>query len=118
MVISEVRFAVGLLSCTSDLVQYIKFQLDEKNPLIQLSHESIWKDSYGNDFGLSRIMCKNTFGRRLIYQSGGSFGFNSFLGLYPDLSIGVVLLTNTSDATMEKKLSIIADEICDKLTKK
>jgi CubicO group peptidase (beta-lactamase class C family) len=109
--------AGGIFSTTSDMLQYLKFHLDEKNEVVALSH----KVTFGNidDFAIGlnwqeQITSKK---HKKIWQSGGTFGFSSYCVIYPELKIGIVLLTNESDQTAQRGLEEISDKIFETLIK-
>lgn len=107
--------AGGIFSTTSDMLQYLKFHLDEKNEVVALSHKVTTGNI--NDFAIGlnwqeQITSKK---HKKIWQSGGTFGFSSYCVIYPDLNIGIVLLTNESDPTAQGGLEKIADKLFEKL---
>lgn len=108
--------AGGIFSTTSDMLQYLKFHLDEKNEVVALSHKVTTGNI--NDFAIGlnwqeQITSKK---HKKIWQSGGTFGFSSYSVIYPELKIGIVLLTNESDPTAQGGLEEIADKIFEKLS--
>jgi CubicO group peptidase (beta-lactamase class C family) len=107
--------AGGIFSTTSDMLQYLKFHLDEKNEVVALSHR-VTKGNI-NDFAIGlnwqeKITEKK---HKKIWQSGGTFGFSSYCVIYPELKIGIILLTNESDPTAQGGLEEIADKLFEKL---
>jgi CubicO group peptidase (beta-lactamase class C family) len=56
-------------------------------------------------------MNKTPAGHRRIWQSGGSFGFSSYCVIFPELRLGIVLLSNESDQNSQGRLNAMADEI-------
>jgi CubicO group peptidase (beta-lactamase class C family) len=52
---------------------------------------------------------------RKIWQSGGTFGFSSYCVIYPELDIGIVLLSNQADRTAQGALETAADFIFDSI---
>ncbi len=61
--------------------------------------------------GLNWQMNKTSAGNRRIWQSGGSFGFSSYCVVFPELRLGIVLLSKESDQNSQGRLSAMADEI-------
>jgi CubicO group peptidase (beta-lactamase class C family) len=82
----------GLYSDTADMARYVRWQLDEKDPVIAQAHALIagtpadGKGLIWNE-GLDR-------GERMLWHGGGSFGMSSQVVLYPARQRGVVLLAN------------------------
>ena len=108
--------AGGLRSSVSDMLKYVKFHLDENNEVIGLSHKPSWGDIQYYASGLNWQMIKPAGKPRKIWQSGGSFGFSSYCAVFPDLNIGIVLLSNESDQNSQGRLNTMADEILAGLT--
>lgn len=97
--------AAGKINSTvPDMLNYIKFHLDESNPVIKLSHAATFGDINSFAIGLNWQMNKTNDGYRRIWQSGGSFGFASYCVVYPELNIGIVLLSNEADRTAQSGL--------------
>lgn len=109
--------AGGINSTIADMVAYARFHLDEKNPLVSLSHKPTWGDIQYYASGLNWQMQAKANQPRRIFQSGGTAGFSSFMVIYPDLNVGIVLLSNESDQNSQGALSQAAEAILDKLMK-
>jgi CubicO group peptidase (beta-lactamase class C family) len=93
------------------MLKYVKFHLDENNEVIRLSHRTSWGDIKYYASGLNWQMINTAEGHRKIWQSGGSFGFSSYCAVFPDLNVGIVLLSNESDQNSQGRLNTMADEI-------
>lgn len=110
--------AAGAINSTiPDMLNYIKFHLNESNPAIRLSHAPTFGDINSFAIGLNWQMNKTSTGHRRIWQSGGSFGFASYCVLYPELNTGIVLLSNESDQTAQNALAEAANRIFEGITK-
>jgi CubicO group peptidase (beta-lactamase class C family) len=104
--------AAGKINSTvPDMLNYIKFHLNEKNPVIKLSHAPTFGDINYFAIGLNWQMNKTSDGHRRIWQSGGSFGFASYCVVYPELNIGIILLSNEADQTAQSGLQEAARKI-------
>ncbi len=109
--------AGGIYSTTSDMLQYLKFHLDEKNEVVALSHKVVSGNIEDWAIGLNwqeQITAKK---HKKIWQSGGTFGFGSYCVLYPDYDIALILLSNESDPSTQHGLEEIADKIFETLNK-
>lgn len=95
------RYAGGLLSCTSDLITYLKFQ-KENNPLfstgtientIQTGIDFLGKDQlfYKNGW----FVFKPDDVSEILLHNGGTGGFTSFLAYNKHTKKGVVMLSNS-----------------------
>jgi CubicO group peptidase (beta-lactamase class C family) len=89
----------------------MKYHLNEDDEVIRLSHRPTWGDIQYYASGLNWQMKKTPAGRRKIWQSGGSFGFSSYCVIFPELRLGIVLLSNESDQNSQGRLNALADEI-------
>jgi serine-type D-Ala-D-Ala carboxypeptidase/endopeptidase len=107
--------AGGIFSTIPDMLQYLKFHLDEKNEVIALSHKVTTGDINEHAIGLNWQEQITSKKHKKIWQSGGTFGFSSYCVIYPALNIGIILLTNEADRTAQGGLEEIADKIFDKI---
>jgi serine-type D-Ala-D-Ala carboxypeptidase/endopeptidase len=110
--------AAGKINSTiPDMLNYIKFNLNENNAVIKLSHTTTFGNIDNFAIGLNWQMNKTPDGHRRIWQSGGSFGFSSYCVIYPELNIGIVLLSNEADRTaqggLEEAAKVIFEAIKD-----
>lgn len=107
--------AGGIFSTVSDMLHYIKFHLDETNEIVALSHKVTTGNI--NDYALGLNWQEQIISKKYkkIWQSGGTFGFSSYCVIYPELNIGIVLLTNESDPNSQGGLEEIADKIFEKI---
>lgn len=110
--------AGALRSSVSDLLRYVAFHLDEKNEVVKLSHRTTWGEIRYYASGLNWQMNLTPGGHRRIWQSGGSFGFSSHCVVFPELGLGLVLLSNESDRDSQGRLNTLANEIMEGLGEK
>lgn len=85
----------GLHSTPTDLVKYMKLQLDKSNPIVNESHRKLYKE--GSDFweGYHWYIIENE--KELIYRHhGGIYGMQNWFVIYPKQNIGISIITNTS----------------------
>lgn len=100
----------GLTSTTTDMLKFIHLQLNTKDPAVQLSHEKLVSpDVYS--IGLNWLIYKYDDGYSQIWTDGGTYGFCSYIILYPELNTGIVLLSNENDEASYGRLSGLADAI-------
>lgn len=103
--------AGGLRSTVSDLLKYVGFHLNEADEVVKLSHRPTWGEIKYYASGLNWQMNMTQGGRRRIWQSGGTFGFASHCAVFPELGLGIVLLSNESDRDSQGRLDTLAKEI-------
>lgn len=107
----------GLNSSTLDLLKFIKFQLDTTNKAVNLSHQKTFNAGWCN-IGLSWRIYKFEDGNHQLWVDGGTFGFSSYVILYPEINSGIVVLSNEADPSSSDKVSDISDNIFNFLKKK
>lgn len=105
--------AGGIVSTIQDMMQYLKFHLDETNEIVALSHKITMGDIRNYAIGLNWQEVITSKQHKKIWQSGGTFGFSSYCVIYPELDIAIVFLTNEADNTAQTELGQIADTIVD-----
>lgn len=103
--------AGGLFSTIPDMLEYLKFHLDEKNEVVALSHKVTWGDINKYAIGLNWQEAITSKKYKKIWQSGGTFGFSSYCIIYPDYNIAIVFLTNEADNTAQEELGNIAEKL-------
>lgn len=109
--------AGGLYSNIPDMLNYINFHLNENDPVVALSHKTTYGNTNTFAISLNWQINKTNEGYRRIFQSGGSFGFSSYLAVFPEVNIGIILLTNEADQTAQPALGNICQEIFEYLKK-
>lgn len=115
-IMKDAQGAGGLYSSTGDMINYINYQLDESNPVVKLIHTPTWGDMKTLAIGFNWQMDNNGKNhQRQLWHTGGTFGFNSYMVMYPDQQIGIVLLTNEYDNNAQARLAKIATEVYNSL---
>lgn len=110
--------AGGIFSTVQDMLNYIRFHLDETNPVVALSHKAVKGNINDYAVGLNWQEMITSKKNKKIWQSGGTFGFSSYCVIYPELNIGIILLTNESDRTAQGRLEEVADKIFERINSK
>jgi len=107
----------GMTSTVNDLLKYIHLQLKKDDSAIAMSHQKMFKpDIYA--IGLNWLIYRYDDGYSQVWTDGSTLGFSGFIIVYPELSCGMVLLTNEADNTSYQKLSSFADKIFNALKQK
>jgi len=107
----DLRVAASIASSTSDMLKYMAFQLNEKDPVVALSHQPTFGKIEDGAVALNWKVKITEDGRRSISHTGGSLGFSSYMVFYPDLNSGIVLLSNEADQGTQNELINLADKI-------
>ena len=105
------RAAGGLRYSARDMAKYVARQLDESDPAVRLSHQPQWGDPKERAIGFNWIIETTIDGGTRLSHSGGTFGFASYMELYPEEHYGVVLLANRSADTTQGELRAVAERI-------
>ena len=97
----------GFYSSANDMAKFIQLHLNNgKTNNIQLIDKGLLDDMYkipfpvkfqeeGYALGIGKWYRNNTY---FVNHNGGGFGFSSSMTWYPELKIGIALLTNSADA--------------------
>jgi len=102
----------GIVSTVPDMLNYLRFHLDEKNEIVATSHQHLWNGKYGDfDIGFFWQINKNGSNPDVIFQNGGAFGTSSWVSIIPEKDIGIFIVTNTSGANIHQKLNEIVNKI-------
>ncbi|WP_276834875.1 serine hydrolase domain-containing protein [Chryseobacterium cucumeris] len=112
----DLRVAASIASSTSDMLKYMAFQLNEKDPVVSLSHQPTFGKMEDGAIALNWKVKKTEDGRS-ISHTGGSLGFSSYMVFYPDLNSGIVLLSNEADPGTQNELINLADKIMIPITR-
>lgn len=100
----------GLSSNTSDLVKFIQLQLDTTQSAVNLSHQKTFNNGWAN-IGLTWLMYRFDDGNHQLWADGGTYGFTSYVIIYPELNSGIAVLSNEADPSSSDRVSDIADSI-------
>lgn len=107
---------IGIHSTTSDLIKYMRLQLDETNAVIKESHKAFFETPYGFSIGYHwNILIDDN---NTIYRHhGGIFGMQNWLLIYPKYNMGISILSNTSFNDTGDILEDVAENIADTIKK-
>jgi D-alanyl-D-alanine-carboxypeptidase/D-alanyl-D-alanine-endopeptidase len=100
-----------LKSTIADMTKYMQFQLEEKNPAVKMTHKIEWGDVNSFSLGMNWFINKTTDEKLKIRDDGTTFGFTTYILMYPEQKFGVVLMANTYSPTSNNDLGKIAEEI-------
>ena len=109
--------AGGLKSSLADMMVYMKYQLEEKNAVVIMSHKLTWGKPESTAVGLVWQTKINFDGKRDIWEMGGTGGQSCLIDLYPERNFGIVILTNENDGQGEaqNRISDMGDSIYNEL---
>lgn len=106
----------GIKSTTSDLINFIKFQLDENNLVVKESHRMLYSENNMQMGYLLPIFNDSEYG--IFYQiHGGAFGTQNFLMIIPKYKLGISIITNQSGPHTQEKLSSTLNNLLFEITK-
>jgi CubicO group peptidase (beta-lactamase class C family) len=96
-------------STPADLLRYAQANLAERDPAVRLAHQSTTTLPTGYAVGLVWRLDTDAAGRRRIYHSGHSPGYNTWVALYPDQDVAVVLMVN--DNISQDRLTVLGEAL-------
>jgi D-alanyl-D-alanine-carboxypeptidase/D-alanyl-D-alanine-endopeptidase len=107
--------AGGLKSSLADMLTYMKYQLEEKNAVVTMSHKPTWGKPESTAVGLVWYTKTNFDGKRDIWESGSTGGHSCLIDMYPERNFGIVILTNESDRESQDRITDMAETIYNEL---
>lgn len=107
------RYAGGIISCTSDLIRYLKYQKNN-NPLFKSDNEFQPIQTGIDDLGEGQLFYKNGWFNlqpdeetEILIHNGGTGGFTSFVAFNKKTEMGIVILSNSVSLIDDIGLKII-----------
>jgi CubicO group peptidase (beta-lactamase class C family) len=97
--------AGGILSTAEDMLNYLNYQMSEKEDATKLAHKITFSDK--QKLGLAWFISKTKFGNELTWHNGGTYGFSSFSGFIKEKNCSVVVLANSATQIDYIGLSIL-----------
>ena len=102
----ELPGAGGIVSTVPDLLTYLEAHLSpETTPIpeaLELATEARVRATENLEFGLGWEIYQVADGERIIYHFGSTMGFRSYIGMAPDFDVGIVVLGNSRDSTINE----------------
>ena len=94
----------------SDMLKYLKLNLNEKDQAVKLAHRPLFKVSEegADSIGIFWFVKKSPDNQRIVYHAGGSFGTTSYCEIRPDQKSGIILISNDASPGTEDDLKKIA----------
>lgn len=103
--------AGGIHSTVRDMLKYLRFQMAEEDANVRMTHRMTFASWEEDAYGFQWYMGRNTSGDFYLRNTGGTKGFSSYVVLYPDRNVGIVLLANEADDTTQAQLHAVAMRI-------
>ena len=109
-------------STTIDLLNYIKFQLNEENESIQKTHQTLYDKELifgdaNNKIGYFWIIREDEILGKNLSHHGGAFGTQNWMFLYPEKDLGITIITNQGDFQTGGKLMYVVNGIINEIKK-
>ncbi len=96
---------------TDDLLRFASWQLVERDASVKLAHQPTWyTPDKRQSVALYWLGAETPLGRRLQY-SGGTYGFEATVVLYPDVNLALVLLANKAADGAQDSLRALSARI-------
>jgi serine-type D-Ala-D-Ala carboxypeptidase/endopeptidase len=106
--------AASLKSTTADLLKYIAWHIAERDPAVILTHQSagntVWSPDNHYTVGLNWQILRSP-DQRSLFTNGNVPGFHSECVMFPELHLGIIVLSNEEVAKSRTDLSALADQI-------
>ncbi|WP_461041862.1 serine hydrolase domain-containing protein [Spirosoma harenae] len=106
----ELQAASALKSTVADMLHYIQWNVAEQTETARLAHQPTWKSGNSYSAGLNWQMLQSS-GNRVIWQDGNIPGFSSLCINYPELNMGIVVLSNECDRTTASRITTLANQV-------
>lgn len=101
-------------SNANDLLNYIKWQLDEENPVVKLTHQALFHDVENIWIGYYWEVIKNQSGEHIEHH-GGLYGSQNWLIVHPEENFGISIVSNSSFPEANSLLKEAANSILEQL---
>ncbi|MBD2751599.1 serine hydrolase domain-containing protein [Spirosoma validum] len=106
----QLQGAAALKSTVTDMLKYVQWNVAEQTEAVKLTHRSTWGDSTRYSAGLNWQILHSS-GYRAIWQDGNIPGFSSLCVNYPELNMGIVILSNECDRSTASRITALANQI-------
>lgn len=103
--------AAGLEYSAADMARYIGAQLKASDAAIALTHKPAWGEVNRSAIGYNWSVANTMDGEKRLSHTGGSFGFASFVDLYPESHYGIAILSNHSGPKTQGELVAMSERI-------
>ncbi|UFH54244.1 serine hydrolase [Spirosoma sp. KNUC1025] len=110
----ELQGAGALKSTVTDMLNYIRWNVAEQAESAKLAHRPTWGDANRYSAGLNWQMLQSS-GNRVIWQDGNIPGFSSLCVNYPELNMGIVVLSNECDRMTASRITTLVNEVAQAL---
>jgi CubicO group peptidase (beta-lactamase class C family) len=101
----------SIKSSVADMLNYLRYQLDEKDKAVKLTHRIFRGDVDKGANGFQWSIGKTYNWDYYLYTDGGTKGFRTFCMMYPEYDLGFILLTNETDANAGRQLYAIVQAL-------
>jgi len=107
---NQLQGACAVKSTVADMLKFIQWNVAEQDKAANLSHQLTWGDENRYSAGLNWQVL-NTAGYRVIWQDGNIPGFSSLCVNYPELDMGIIVLSNECDRQTASRIRVLANQI-------
>ncbi|MCX6214266.1 serine hydrolase domain-containing protein [Spirosoma sp.] len=106
----QLQGASALKSTVADMLNYIQWNVAEQADAARLAHQLTWGNENGYSAGLNWQMIQLA-GQRVIWQDGNLPGFSSLCVNYPELNMGIIVLSNECDRRTASRITTLVNHI-------
>ncbi len=106
----QLQGASALKSTVADMLNYIQWNVTEQSDAARLTHQPTWGNVSRYSAGLNWQM-QQSAGYRAIWQDGNIPGFSSLCVNYPELDMGIIVLSNECDRTTASRITSLTNQV-------
>ncbi|GAB3990861.1 hypothetical protein GCM10028807_19020 [Spirosoma daeguense] len=106
----DLQAAGALKSTVDDMLKYVQWNVAEQSQSVKLTHQPTWSNGTTYSAGLNWQMLQSN-NNRVIWQDGNIPGFSSLCVNYPELNLGLVILTNECDRKTASRVTSLSNQI-------
>ena len=106
----QLQGASALKSTVTDMLNYSQWHVAEQADAAKLTHRPTWGNADRYSAGLNWQIL-NVAGYRAIWQDGNLPGFSNLCVNYPELNMGIVVLSNECDRRTAARVTTLANQV-------
>lgn len=96
--VKGIEGAGALRSTLRDVLKYLSFNLNNSDSSVALSQKVHWEsEAESTKMGLCWQISESQFSSTKISHGGGTGGYRTYAAIYPDIDVGIVVLSNNGD---------------------
>lgn len=110
----QLQGAGALKSTVTDMLAYLQWHVSETSDVAKLTHQPTWRNANRYSTGLNWQIVQSD-DNRVIWQDGNIPGFSCLCASYPELNMGIVILSNECDRQTASRITTLTNQIANTL---